>query len=124
MMKAEEKRNMRKYGKDGRLESVICNRCGRKLAVRNGIVREGVFSSDHAWDFFSEKDGEVHHFDLCEECYDEVTGEFRGRWRRKSRCCKRIKAGGWREVACLFLLAGGYAVSFRSGVLGMRGWFH
>ena len=77
MMKAEEKRNMRKYGKDGRLESVICNRCGRKLAVRNGIVREGVFSSDHAWDFFSEKDGEVHHFDLCEECYDEVTGEFR-----------------------------------------------
>ena len=56
MMKAEEKRNMRKYGKDGRLESVICNRCGRKLAVRNGIVREGVFSSDHAWDFFSEKD--------------------------------------------------------------------
>ena len=53
MMKAEEKRNMRKYGKDGRLESMICNRCGRKLAVRNGIVREGVFSSDHAWDFFS-----------------------------------------------------------------------
>ena len=30
-----------------------------------------------SWDFFSEKDGEVHHFDLCEECYDEVTGEFR-----------------------------------------------
>ena len=71
MMKAEEKRNMRKYGKDGRLESVICNRCGRKLAVRNGIVREGVFSSDHAWDFFSEKDGEVHHFDLC-ECINQL----------------------------------------------------
>lgn len=27
---------------------------------------------DHAWDYFSEKDGEVHHFDLCEECYDEL----------------------------------------------------
>ena len=76
MMKAEEKRNMRKYGKDGRLESVICNRCGRKLAVRNGIVREGVCSSDHAWDFFSEKDGEVHHFDLCEECYDQLIRQF------------------------------------------------
>ena len=25
---------------------------------------------------FSEKDGEVHHFDLCEECYDGVTREF------------------------------------------------
>ena len=68
---------MRKYGKDGRLENVICNRCGKKLAVKHGIVREGVFTSDHTWDFFSEKDGEVHHFDLCEECYDEVTAEFR-----------------------------------------------
>ena len=48
---------------------------------------------------------------------------MRWRWRRKSRYCKRIKAGGWR--GCLpFLLVGGYAVSFRSGVLGMRGWFH
>ena len=77
MMKAEEKRNMRKYGKDGRLESVICNRCGRKLAVRNGIVREGVFSSDHAWDFFSEKDGEIQRWDLCESYYDELISGFR-----------------------------------------------
>ena len=22
-------------------------------------------------------DGEVHHFDLCEDCYDEMTAEFR-----------------------------------------------
>ena len=29
-----------------------------------------------AWDYFTEKDGEVHHFDLCEECYDGVTREF------------------------------------------------
>ena len=68
---------MRKYGKDGRLDCVICNRCGKKLAVKHGIVREGVFTSDHRWDFFSEKDGEVHHFDLCEDCYDEMTAEFR-----------------------------------------------
>lgn len=31
----------------------------------------------HAWDYFSEKDGEVHHFDLCESCYDELVGGFR-----------------------------------------------
>ena len=55
---------MRKYGKDGRLDCVICNRCGKKLAVKHGIVREGVFTSDHRWDFFSEKDGEIHLFDL------------------------------------------------------------
>ena len=36
---------MRKYGKDGRLDCVICNRCGKKLAVKHGIVREGVFTN-------------------------------------------------------------------------------
>lgn len=63
---------MRKYKGSGQLESVVCNCCGKKLIVENGIVREGVISVDHTWDFFSEKDGEVHHLDLCEECYDEM----------------------------------------------------
>ncbi|MEY8337927.1 hypothetical protein AALB16_07815 [Lachnospiraceae bacterium 62-35] len=68
---------MRRYGNGGVLESVICNQCGKKLAVKDGIVREGVISIHHAWDFFSEKDGEVHHFDLCESCYDDVISQFR-----------------------------------------------
>ena len=38
---------------------------------------EGAAAFDHAWDYFSEKDGEVHHFDLCESCYDELVGGFR-----------------------------------------------
>ena len=50
----------------------ICNACGKKLAVKNGIVREGVLRIDHTWDYFSEKDGEVHHLDICEECYDSL----------------------------------------------------
>ena len=29
------------------------------------------------WDYFSEKDGEVHSFDLCESCYDELTNQFK-----------------------------------------------
>ena len=58
---------MRKYGKTGKLETVICNMCGKKIVVKDGIVR----------DYFSEKDGEVHHFDLCESCYDELVGGFR-----------------------------------------------
>ena len=32
---------------------------------------------DHAWDYFSEKDGEIHHFDLCESCYDDLLSQFR-----------------------------------------------
>lgn len=58
------------------MEAVVCNCCGKKLIVKDGIVREGVLSVNHTWDFFSEKDGEIHHFDLCEPCYDMITSEF------------------------------------------------
>lgn len=68
---------MRKYKSGGQLEAVVCNRCGKKLVVKDGIVREGMISIDHNWDFFSEKDGESHHMDLCETCYDEIVEEFR-----------------------------------------------
>ena len=59
---------MRKYKSDQTLDRVICNGCGRKLVVEDGILREGAFS---------EKDGEIHRWDLCEECYDRMTGQFR-----------------------------------------------
>ncbi|MCI8831832.1 MAG: hypothetical protein K2P02_05110 [Lachnospiraceae bacterium] len=68
---------MRKYTKNGRLETVMCNCCGKKMVVKDGIVREGAVMVDHTWDFFSEKDGEVHHFDLCESCYDDFINQFR-----------------------------------------------
>lgn len=67
---------MRKY-KGGQLESVICNGCGKKLAVKDGILREGAASFEQRWDYFSEKDGEIHRFDLCEECYDHMASQLR-----------------------------------------------
>ena len=39
---------MRKYSKNGRLETVVCNMCGKKIAVKEGIVREGAAMFDHA----------------------------------------------------------------------------
>lgn len=68
---------MRKYKSDQTLDRVICNGCGRKLVVEDGILREGAFSAEYSWDYFSEKDGEIHRWDLCEECYDRMTGQFR-----------------------------------------------
>jgi hypothetical protein len=68
---------MRKYKSGGVLETVICNQCGKKMVVIDGILREGAIHIDHAWDFFSEKDGEVHHFDLCEACYDRIIAEMK-----------------------------------------------
>lgn len=68
---------MRKYTKNGQLYSIVCNMCGKKLIVKDGITREGAVMFDHNWDYFSEKDGETHHFDLCESCYDEIIAQFR-----------------------------------------------
>lgn len=68
---------MRKYTDNKQLETVWCNMCGKKLVVKEGILREGAAMFDHTWDYFSEKDGEVHHFDLCESCYNELIAQFR-----------------------------------------------
>lgn len=68
---------MRKYKSNGELKSVVCNLCGKKVIVEGGIVREGVMPVQYTWDFFSEKDGEVHTWDLCEECYDSIVNQFR-----------------------------------------------
>ena len=53
--KGEE--SMRKYGESGILLSVVCNRCGKKLAVKEGILREGAAHFDVAWDYFRRKMG-------------------------------------------------------------------
>ena len=58
-------------------EAIICNRCGKEIVVRNGEPREGVFSADCEWGYFSEKDGERHHFDLCKSCYDDLVSSFK-----------------------------------------------
>lgn len=69
---------MRIYSKDNEKElvSVICNRCGKKLAVENGMIKEGCFQGDTRFGYFSNKDGMKYFFDLCEECYDKMISEF------------------------------------------------
>ena len=69
---------MRKYedGQDRKLVRAVCNKCGRVLKVENGYLKEGCFSADAAFGYFSRKDGTVHCFDLCEDCYDEMISQF------------------------------------------------
>lgn len=59
------------------ISKMICNQCGKEIPVVNGQAREGVFSADVTWGYFSEKDGERHSFELCEECYDALLKGFR-----------------------------------------------
>ena len=69
---------MRRYedGQNDHLAQVVCNKCGRKLKVENGFLKEGCFSADSVFGYFSRKDGITHHFDLCEDCYDEMISLF------------------------------------------------
>ncbi|MFQ9194791.1 MAG: hypothetical protein ACLR6A_10440 [Candidatus Gastranaerophilaceae bacterium] len=67
---------MREYDVDKKVKKVICNMCGKELKVENGVVVEGRYTCEYQWGYFSEKDGQIHRFDLCEECYDKITAGF------------------------------------------------
>ncbi|NBH85785.1 hypothetical protein D7X88_17765 [bacterium C-53] len=58
-------------------KKMYCNCCGREILMENEIVKEGIFSVEYQFGYFSEKDGQVHGFDLCEECYDKMTAGFK-----------------------------------------------
>ncbi len=70
---------MRKYldEKKTELAAVICNHCKKELLVENGILKEGCFDVNASFGYFSDKDGQIHSFDLCEKCYDEMIAKFR-----------------------------------------------
>lgn len=57
-------------------KKVFCNVCGRELLLHNGILMEDAFEAVKEWGYFSEKDTEVHRFNICEKCYDEMIGRF------------------------------------------------
>lgn len=69
---------MRKFlqKKEQELTAVICNKCGKELTVEQGILREGCFHVTSVFGYFSKKDGQIHSFDLCEDCYDRMIAEF------------------------------------------------
>ena len=56
---------------------IYCNSCGKLLKVENGIQKEDAFEATKEWGYFSERDMEVHHFNLCEECYEKLISEFK-----------------------------------------------
>ncbi len=67
---------MKKYN-NNELAAMYCNCCGKKLKIEHGIVKEGVFTAEISWGYFSEKDGEQHNFDICEDCYERMIEKFK-----------------------------------------------
>ena len=58
------------------LKQVCCNRCGKELQLMNGMPAEGCFHARDRFGYFSERDGILAEFDLCEACYEKVISEF------------------------------------------------
>lgn len=58
------------------IEKIICNKCGKEIVVKNGVAEADTLSVEKRWGYFSNKDNEVHAFDLCEECYDKWIATF------------------------------------------------
>ena len=71
--------SMREYKKEETKasEHIICNGCGKVIAVKHGMPMEGVLRVRQVWEYMSGKDGQVDSFDLCEKCYDRMTKQFR-----------------------------------------------
>ncbi|MCD8241314.1 MAG: hypothetical protein LUD73_02630, partial [Lachnospiraceae bacterium] len=69
---------MRQYTKGNTelLNKIVCNRCGRKLKLENGVPHEGVFHGEVLWGYFSEKEGERDSGVLCEDCYGMIVEGF------------------------------------------------
>lgn len=67
---------MKQYNEKQELTAIVCNRCKRLIPLDGGMLKAGVFSASMIWGYFSKKDGEIHEWDLCEECYDELMKTF------------------------------------------------
>ncbi len=67
---------MRVYEKEKKLTKVVCNACGKKMLVENGILKEECIHVEHDFGFFGARDGESDSFDLCEACYEKLIADF------------------------------------------------
>ena len=67
---------MKKYDINGRLTKVVCNSCGQNIPYSGNIIIGAALSFRAEWGYFSDKDGQVHNFDLCENCYDKIVKNF------------------------------------------------
>lgn len=60
-----------------KLVKIICNQCGKEYVVTQEGMHPEYLQVEKSWGYFSDKDGEHHRFDLCEECYDRLLAGFR-----------------------------------------------
>ncbi len=57
-------------------KEIRCNMCGKKIEQKRDMPVEDFISVKKSWGYFSEKDGTVQEFELCEACCDALTRQF------------------------------------------------
>lgn len=57
--------------------TIICNMCGKEISMELEMTKEEMLHIEKNWGYFSQKDGEIHSLDLCEECYDSLIKRLR-----------------------------------------------
>ncbi|MBB5265605.1 ribosomal-protein-alanine N-acetyltransferase [Catenibacillus scindens] len=67
---------MRIFDKEQKLIKIICNQCGTSEDVDGGLMKKEFVSVEKEWGYFSDKDTQIHRFDLCEACYDRLVAGF------------------------------------------------
>lgn len=58
------------------MKEYVCSKCGKIIGKEEQIIKEDFLYVNKKWGYFSNKDGEVHEFCLCEKCYDELLRQF------------------------------------------------
>ncbi len=57
-------------------EKIFCNKCGKEIVRdQHGNISDYLHVKKQ-WGYFSDKDMEIHEWNLCEECYDRFLKEF------------------------------------------------
>ncbi|MCT4597339.1 MAG: hypothetical protein N4A50_05620 [Vallitalea sp.] len=67
----------KKIIKDNVLTEVYCNKCGKLIYNEETNSKVDYINITKEWGYFSNKDMQVHSFDLCEKCYDSLIATFK-----------------------------------------------
>lgn len=58
------------------IDKVYCNSCGKCIEKDSYEYFHEYLHIEKSWGYTSNKDGELHSFDLCENCYDKFISSF------------------------------------------------
>ena len=57
--------------------NIYCNKCGAEITKIGSSNFADFLEIKKYWGYFSEKDGEIHSFDICEDCYNQFINSFK-----------------------------------------------